>query len=96
MATYTYSPSSAKSETPTSVENQSRSQMLRPSPKSKAKTLKYETVAPRFVNIRHIPKENGGFTLEYNLENAKIIRNKKPTLKFIQLSRLIKPVNLNA
>jgi hypothetical protein len=97
MATYTYSPSSATSETPTSVENQSRSQMLRPSPnKSKLKTLRYETVAPRFVNIRHIPKENGGFTFEYNVQNAKFIHKKKPTLQFIELSKLVTPVNLNS
>ena len=99
MTIYTYSPNSAKSESATSTKksfDQFRSPKLT-STKPKTKTLRYETVAPRFVNIRHVPKKNGGFRLEYNLANAEIVLDEeKNSLQFIQLSKLIKPINLNA
>jgi hypothetical protein len=66
-------------------------QMRRAPNRNVNKTLRYQTTAPRLVNKRYVPRPNGGFTLEYNLKNAKIVAAKKPTLKFIQIAKLISP-----
>ena len=58
------------------------------------KTLRYKTTAPSFVNKRYIQRPNGGYTLEYNIKNAKIVGNQKPKLRFIQIAKLVSPRSL--
>ena len=58
------------------------------------KTLTYQTTAPKIVNKRYTQRANGGYTLAYNLENAKIVTEQKPKLKFIQVAKLISPRSL--
>lgn len=58
------------------------------------KTLRYKTTAPTFVNKRYIQRPNGGYTLEYNIKNAKIVTNQKPKLRFIQIAKLVSPRSL--
>ena len=104
MPTYIYSPSQksnqkSKTNNYTSSPNKKSQNLnlLRNFSKvqnNESKTIRYQTTAPSFVNKRYVKRSNGGYTLEYKIQNAKIVDNKKPKLRFIQIAKLISPKKL--
>ena len=102
MPTYVYSPS-LKNNNSRITNNTSRSRQnqnlnltnnFSEIQNNESKTIRYQTIAPSFVNKRYVKRPNGGYTLEYKIQNAKIVDNKKPKLRFIQIAKLVSPKNL--
>ena len=91
MPTYIYSPSQKKSNQKSSTNYTSSPNKKSPNvnllrnfskaqnpSNNQSKTIRYRTTAPSFVNKRYVKQTNGGYTLEYKIQNAKIVDNKKP------------------
>lgn len=96
-ASSTYKKTSQKPKTSRNSQSVNLLKMyMRPqmSNTNNSKTLRYKTTAPTFVNKRYIQRPNGGYTLEYNIKNAKVVTDQKPKLRFIKIAKLVNPQSL--